>query len=138
LRKTKWLFLKDKSNFTDKQYFKFESIRASNYEVSQAWLIKENFHNILKRECSQEVALSLLLYMWKNDAKSAQIKEIDEVVEIEQNGKGIINAIITAANNARAEQLNGAIQIGRGYGNATNFRIAILFFHGNLDMISHK
>jgi transposase len=53
-----------------------------------------------------------------------------------------INTLTTGANNARAERLNGSIQelktIGRGYRNTENFRIAILFFHGDLDMLPHK
>jgi transposase len=43
-----------------------------------------------------------------------------------------MNAIITGANNTRAERLNGSVQelktVGRGYRNTENFRIAI----GNL------
>jgi len=42
----------------------------------------------------------------------------------------------------RLHSANGSIQelktIGRGYRNTQNFRIAILFFHGDLDMIPHK
>jgi hypothetical protein len=52
---------------------------------------------------------------------------------------GIINAIETGANNARAERLNGAIQelktSGRGYRNINNFRTAILFFYGDINKI---
>lgn len=48
------------------------------------------------------------------------------------------NAIVTRANNGKAERMNGSIQemqtIGRGYKNAQRIRIAILFFHGNFDM----
>jgi transposase len=142
LRKTKWLFLKDKANFTDEQHLKFESIDKSNYKVSQAWRIKENFRDILTRNTSVTSALSLF-YMWKRDAKNANINEITEVAEMfERHEKGIVNAILTGANNARAERLNGAIQelktIGRGYRNTENFRIAILFFHGNLDLAPHN
>jgi len=141
LRKTKWIFLKDRANLTDEQYFKFQSIDCANYVVSRAWRIKENFRDILCRQTPQ-TALTLF-YMWKQDAKNAKIKEIDEVVEIfERHQNGIINAMKTGANNARAERLNGAIQklktIGRGYKNVENFRIAILFFHGNLKLFSHK
>ncbi|MDR2962511.1 MAG: transposase, partial [Bacteroidales bacterium] len=50
--------------------------------------------------------------------------------------------ICTNISNARAERLNGSIQalktIGRGYRNTENFRIAILFFYGNLDMLPHE
>ena len=45
LKKTKYLFLKDKMNLTDEQYFKFESIRKANYEVLRAWQVKENFRD---------------------------------------------------------------------------------------------
>jgi len=141
LRKTKWLFLKDKANFTDEQYFKFQSIKSANYKVSSAWQIKENFRDILARGTPLN-ALSLYS-MWKQDAKNANIKEINEVIDMfERHEKGIINAIKTGANNARAERLNGAIQeiktIGRGYRNTENIRIAILFFHGNLNFNPHK
>jgi transposase len=141
LRKTKWIFLKDKANFTDEQYLKFDSIIKTNYEVSRAWQIKENFRDILHRNTAEN-ALSLF-YFWKNNAKNAKIKEIDEVITMfERHQNGIINAIKTGANNARAERLNGAIQelktIGRGYKNTQNLRIAILFFNGNLKLLPHK
>jgi transposase len=141
LKNTKYIFLKDKMNLTDQQYFKFESIRKANYEVSRAWQVKENFRDITFRQ-SPERALSIYK-MWRQNAVNVNIKEINQVIEtFDRHQKGIINAITTGANNSRAERLNGSIQelktIGRGYRNTENFRIAILFFHGNLDMIPHK
>jgi transposase len=50
LRRTKWMFPGDKAHFTDGQYLKFESISNSNYEVSRAWRVKENFRDILYRQ----------------------------------------------------------------------------------------
>jgi transposase len=141
LKQTKYLFLKDKMNFTNQQHLKFESIKNANYEVSRAWRIKENFRDIL---FMQPTAGAMTLYrMWRRDALLFNIKEINEVIEMfDRHQEGIINAMITGANNARAERLNGAIQelktIGRGYRNTQNFRIAILFFHANLDMSPHK
>jgi transposase len=135
------MFLKDKMNLTDEQHIKFESIRKANYEVSRAWQVKENFRDISFRQTPQR---AMTLYrMWRRNAANANIKEINQVIEtFDRHEKGIINAIITGANNSRAERLNGAIQelktIGRGYRNTENFRIAILFFHGNLDMLPHK
>ena len=81
--------------------------------------------------------------MWSRDALNANIKEINEVLEMfNRHEEGIINAMCTGVNNSRAERLNGSIQelktIGRGYRNTENFRIAILFFHGNLDMVPHE
>lgn len=141
LKKTKYLWLKDKRNFTENQKKKFEEIRACNYEVSRAWTIKENFRDIQFRQTAK--AATELYDCWRTNALEANIEEITEVVAMfDRHRQGIINAIETGANNARAERINGAIQelkvIGRGYRNTANFRIAILFFHGNLDLSSQN
>ena len=141
LKHSKYLFLKDRMNLTDEQYFKFEAIRKANYEVSRAWQVKENFRDIAVRQTPERART--IYRMWRKNALDVNIKEINEVVQtFDRHEKGIINAIITGASNARAERLNGSIQelktIGRGYRNTQNCRIAILFFHGDLDMIPHK
>jgi transposase len=46
LKNTKYIWLKDVSNMTEKQRIIFESIDKVNYEVSKAWRIKENFRDI--------------------------------------------------------------------------------------------
>jgi transposase len=141
LKCTKYMFLKDKMNLTDERYFKFESIRKADYEVSRAWQVKENFRGISFIQTPEK---AMTLYrMWRGNALNTNIKEINEVIEMfDRHEKGIINAITTGANNAKAERLNGSIQelktIGRGYRNTENLRIAILFFHGNLNMVPHK
>ena len=67
---------------------------------------------------------------------------LDVVKMFDRHFQGILNAILTGSNNARAERINGAIEelkrIGRRYKNKQNFRTAILFFHGNLEGYSHK
>ena len=141
LKRTKYLFLKDKKNLTDEQYYKFEFIKNTNYEVSRAWRIKENFRDILFKQSLLDA--TILYKMWSRNALNANIKEINEVLEMfNRHEEGIINAMCAGVNNSRAERLNGSIQelktIGRGYRNTENFRIAILFFHGNLDMVPHK
>ena len=141
LKNTKYIYLKDHLNLTEKQRIKFESIKGINFEVSRAWRIKENFRDIQFRQTSEE-AFTLFM-QWRRDAIVSNIPEIIDVVEMfDRHIKGIINAIETGANNARAERLNGAIQelktIGRGYRNTKNFIAAIMFFHGNLNLRSYK
>ena len=141
LKNTKYIYLKDQLNLTEKQRIKFESIKGANYEVSKAWRIKENFRDIQFKQTGEE---AFKIFMrWRQDAFNAKIPEITAVAEMfDRHMKGIINAIETGANNARAERLNGAIQelktIGRGYKNTDNFITAIMFFHGNLKLHSHK
>ena len=76
---------------------------------------------------------------WMADALRYNIGEINDMVFMfKRHLKGIISAMVTGANNGKAERTNGSIQeikiIGRGYGTAERYRIAILFFYGGLDM----
>jgi len=74
-----------------------------------------------------------------SDATTDEITVV--VATFDRHKTGIINAIETGANNARAERLNGAIQglktIDLGYKNIDNFRIAILFFYGDFKTAPH-
>lgn len=141
LKNSKFFFLKGKERLTNKQYFQFDAIKNGNYEVSRAWLVKENFRDIQFKQESKMDALELY-GLWRKDAIARQIPEITNVVEMfERHSSGIVNAIFTGASNAKAERLNGAIEnlkrIGRGYRNFKNLRTVILFFHGNLNF-SHE
>lgn len=137
LKNTKYIFLKNPENHTEKQRIKFESISGANYEVSRAWQVKENFREIFGCDTIKE-AISLV-YQWINHALRTNIKEIIKVVEPFKNHiRGIINAMVNSFSNAMAERLNGKIQeiktSGRGYRRFENFRSAILFFHGGLNL----
>jgi len=80
-----------------------------------------------------------LFIKWVRDSYLKHIKEITKVVKMFKNHiPGIINALITKFSNAMAERLNGKIQeiktVGRGYRTFKNFRSAILFFYGGLNL----
>ena len=51
---------------------------------------------------------------------------------------GVVYSLVSSYSNAMAERLNGKIQFlktsARGYRNFDNFRSAILFFYGGLDV----
>ena len=141
LKNTKYIFLKNPENHTEKQRIKFESISGANYEVSRAWQVKENFREIFGCDTIKE-AISLV-YQWINHALRTNIKEIIKVVDTFKNHiRGIINAMVNSFSNAMAERLNGKIQeiktSGRGYRRFENFRSAILFFHGGLNLYPLK
>jgi transposase len=142
LKNTKYVWLKDKSDFTEKQRVIFYKIDQANYQTARAWKIKENFRDIQFRQQSIQDAFHLLS-QWRRNAINSQIPEIKEVVDMfDRHFQGILNAMMTGSNNARAERINGAIEelkrIGRGYKNKQNFRIAILFFHGDLNGYPQK
>jgi len=59
LRNTKYLFLKNPGNQTEKQRIKFETITSVNYEVSRAWRVKENFRAIFGCKSIKEASILL-------------------------------------------------------------------------------
>ena len=141
LKQSKYLFLKDQANLSETQKLKWDAINDFNLEVSKAWQVKENFRAIQFKQTKAEAAL--LYENWIAHARAAQIKEIEEVVDMfERHRQGILNAIQTGANNAKAERLNGSIQelktVARGYRKCENMRIAILFHYGKLKLLPHN
>jgi len=137
LKQTRYLWLKDKLNLTEKQRIRFEAIQEANYETSKAWRVKENFRDI-SFDQPREEAFPLFI-RWYNDALKTQLKPIIEVAEMfNRHMNGIINAMVCGRNNSKAERINGNIQElkvkARGYRNVQNFRNAILFFNGKLNL----
>ena len=81
----------------------------------------------------------LYFSMWFDDAIATKSSAMEAVAfTFKRHLKGIVRAMVTKANNGKAERMNGAIQeirtIGRGYATAKRFRTAILFFYGDLDL----
>jgi len=138
LRDSRYALLKNQENLTEKQRIKFEAIKSANYQVSKAWQVRENFQALFKTEDDYMKGFYLFA-KWARDAKLKGIKEVTKVVEMFKNHlSGVVNALIKKFSNAMAERLNGKIQeiktVGRGYRTFENFRSAILFFHGGLDL----
>lgn len=132
---SRYIWLKDLSNLTEKQRMKFEIINNVNYETARAWRIKENFRDITFNQPFQEAFL--LFTRWCNDAMNSQINAIIKVAEMfKRHTTGIVNAMALNKSNAMAERLNGKIQeiklSAKGYRTFKNFRAAILFYHGKL------
>lgn len=136
LKDSRYALLKNQANLTEKQRIKFEAIRGANYQVSKAWQVRENFKDLF----SASTESGFILYCrWASDALSKQIKEVNKIVGMfNSHMSGVVNALITNFNNAMAERLNGKIQeikiVARGYRTFKNFRSAILFFHGGLNL----
>ena len=92
LKNTRFIWLKDRMNLTDKQRTIFETINTINLETARAWKIKENFRDIVFKQ-TQEEAL-ILFRRWLDDAKRSRINAVIKVAEMfQRHMSGIINAI---------------------------------------------
>jgi len=136
LKESRYALLKNQENLTDKQRILFDQISGSNYEVSKAWQVRENFKDLF----SSDKSSGFVLYMqWAADSARRNINEVTKIVNMfNSHIAGVVNALVMNYSNAMAERLNGKIQelktVGRGYRTFENFRSAILFFHGGLNL----
>lgn len=137
LKKTKYLFLKNKENWTVSQTIKFEEVNQINLATSQAWQIKENFKGIYMQG-GKQLCINYFK-QWYNHVIEKGIKPMIKVADtMLKHLKGIVNAAVYDVTNSMAENLNAQIQVvksvARGFANAKSYRNAILFFQGKLKM----
>lgn len=138
---SRYSFLKNTGNLTKNQYFKFEEVLRLNTAVGYVWGLKESFKSLFGCKDYQE-AFSRFSD-WNSFVVWEAIPELTKVATMFSNHiKGVCNALVESASNAMAERLNGKIQIiktiGRGYRKFENFRSAILFFNGGLNLYPHS
>ena len=139
LKGSKWIWLKDQSNYTDKQQAMYNKLMACNLKIAKVWAVKEQFRTLIQQEYAGDMEAYLYFSMWFDDAIALKSSAMEAVAfTFKRHLKGIVRAMVTKANNGKAERMNGSIQeirtIGRGYATAKRFRTAILFFYGDLDL----
>ncbi len=137
LKGTHYVLLKNETHRTQKQDEIFKVIQDANLEVSLAWRSREDFKGIFA--CSSFPEAKAYLELWLTSVREAAVKEVIKIAEMfERHFDGVCNALCHEQSNAKAERINGKIQevktIGRGYRRFENFRVAILFFCGGLDL----
>ncbi len=137
LKRSRYLWLTRRGRMTASQRRRFTLLRASHLRVARAWAIKE-------------MAMSLWGYSrrgwakrrwkrWYSWAIRSRLEPIRRVTKmIRDHWEGVINAATSNITNARAESINAKIQWikqkAHGYRNRANFRLAIHFHLGGLDL----
>lgn len=141
LKGTKYLWLTNPENWTKEQKKSFKELKDKELKVGRAWAIKEMFSH-LWGYTYEKVARSFFKrwYWW---ATHSQLKPIVEVAKmIKRHLENILTYLKHRITNAVAEGLNSKIQqiksAARGFRNFENYRIAILFFCGKLNMYPQK
>lgn len=141
LKKTKYIFLKNKESWSPGQELKFEEIDRINLNTSKAWHMKENFKGIFFQETKYKCFE--FFKEWLVDVLKSNLKPMIKAGEtLLRHFDGIANYSIHYCTNAIAEELNAQIQVlkvvGRGFRNFSNYRNSILFFFARLDLLPLK
>lgn len=137
LKGTKYLWLRNPNNWSEKQQGDFEMLRNEALKVSRAWAIRQSFNGLwgyLYRKPAEKY-----FRQWYYWATHSRLKPMIEVARtLNRHLKGILNYCKHRITNAVAEGLNSKIQIlkanARGFRNFDHYRISILFHCGKLEL----
>lgn len=137
LKRTKYLWLQNPDRMSARQWREFSPLRDSRLKVARAWAIKEAamwLWGYVRRGWAERMWRRW--YQWAIRSRLDPIKRVARMIK--RHWEGVINAATTDVTNARAEALNSRIQwvkrMACGYRNRDNFRNAIYFHLGGLDL----
>ena len=135
LKKTRWVWLKNEINQTDKEYEIFESLKNMNWKTIRATHIKINFQELYAQP--QEAAEEFLKkwYFWATHSRIPQI--IGAAKTIKRHWAGVLRWFESRMTNGLLEGLNSLIQAAkaraRGYRSTNNLITMIYIIAGKLD-----
>ena len=140
LKKTRYVFLSNPINMSDAYKLKLFDLQRLNLETSKAWRLKENFKMVFK--CDSIENANYVFNAWLREVKRFKIQAVSKVAEMFiAHSQGILNYLHHRISNAMAEAINSIIQeikyVARGFRKYENFRIAVLFYLGKLDLYPH-
>jgi transposase len=137
LHKTKYHWLTNPKNLTPEKQAVLDAVRAHDLETGKVWMFKEAFRQFYTANDVTE-AMSFFIN-WRDAAIELGNKFLTQVVKLMDNHlRGLLNYHFHRTSNATAEGLNSQIQRikanARGFRRFANYRIAILFFLGKLEL----
>ena len=134
---TKYLWLRSPDSLSDKQKQSLQALSNLELETAKVWAFKECFRQFFA--CSSEQEAQVFFTQWYDAATTLGNRHLTKVAQMLQNHlAGLLAYVRHRITNALAENINGRIQQiktnARGFRRFANFRIAILFFLGKLDL----
>lgn len=140
LKGAKYLFLKNPENMSDLEKDRFKSLRMDNLKAGRAWSIKETFSEFWTY--SYQASAEKFFNRWYWWATHSRLKPMIDVAKVMKlHLPNILTYLRHQITNAMMEGFNSKIQSikanARGYRNFANYRVAILFYCGKLDLHPH-
>jgi len=140
LKGTKYLWLMRKERFDEDGWIDFEELRESNLKTARARAIVDTFRHFWTYTYLGSARKFFdRWYGWAIRSRLAPIKKVARMLG--RRLDNILTYLKHRITNAIAEGLNAKIQwikyTARGFANRENFRIAILFHCGGLDLYPH-
>lgn len=137
LKGTKWMWLYSRENLPERLKPALEALRSMKLKVARAWAIKETLRGMWNY-LSANWAMKFFK-RWYGWAVRSRMKPVRDVARmVRDHLAGILNYCRVPVSNAVAEGLNSRIAAVKlracGFRNVENFKTAIYFFCGGLDL----
>ncbi|EMN00194.1 ISL3 family transposase, partial [Leptospira noguchii] len=134
---TKFIWITNQENYSEKQKDTFNSLKVNLYKVGRGWQIKEAFKKFWS--FSYKGNAEKFFKRWYFWATHSKLKPIIKVAKmLKRNLKYILTYFSHRITNAGSESMNSRIQKiksnARGFRNFQFFRISILFHLGGLNL----
>jgi transposase len=141
LKGTRYSWLKGSAKFTPGAWKSFKELRDSDLRTARAWAIKENFQNFwgyVYKGAAERFFDKW--YAWAIRSKIEPMKRVARMLR--KRIYNILTYLEHRVTNAISEGVNSIIQwikyTARGFRNRENFKTAILFHLGGLDLYPHE
>lgn len=137
LKGAKYLFLKNPENMSDLERERFKALRMDKLKAGRAWSIKEMFSEFWTY--SYQASAEKFFQRWYWWATHSRLKPMADVAKLmKRHLPNILTYLRHLITNAMMEGFNSKIQSikanARGYRNFANYRTAILFYCGKLQL----
>jgi transposase len=133
----KYLFLKNPADWKAEEKQCFKELRKKDLKVTKAWGVRETFQSFWL--FSSKTAARAFFRKWLTTARECDLPPVTKVATmLEKHLSGLLNYITHQVTNAVTEGFNSKIQMikscARGFRSFGNYRIAILFHCGKLEL----
>ena len=133
---SRWGYLKDASNWTEKQVNQMYTLSRMRLKTTKAWQLKESLREIFQTAQGRQQAEALLnkWYSWARRCRVPQMKKFAETIKRHWNG--ILNSFDSGLTNGSVEGINSMIQAAksraRGYSSKHNLILMTYLIAGKL------
>ena len=137
---TKYLWLRRPQEMTAEQHDAFRTLHRSDLKVARAWLLKEQFRRFWDYTYLSAARKFFARWFWR-----ATHSRLQPMTAVAKRLKGHLPNVLTylkhGITNAGLEAVNSTIQwvkkMARGFRNVENFKTAIYFHCGGLNLYPH-
>jgi len=138
LKKTRWVWLKDRTKWTAKEQDKMDWMPHSRLKTARAWRIKEALRDIYRNSRNDAQQSARALKKWLHWAQRSQLHPIKDLAKtIKQHWAGILKAFDAShLHTGYVEAVNSLLQAAkakaRGYGTTDHFVAMAFLIAGKL------